>query len=404
MAKKILLINTTFTNGGASGVARSLFFDLKDQNISMYFAYGRGEKSLEKNTFKFGNSFETILHILFVRFLGLEGYGSYFSTRKLINYIKKEKFDAVNLHNLHGYYLNYFYFFKFLNKSGIPIIWTLHDEWPLTWLPAHSMGCNHCKTGVGNCTNSYSYPKTYNKLFLKFFLRRKQNLLSSINNIIFTPTPKWLKDEISKSYLKDKETRVIYYGVNPDLFSPSNRKIEIRKKYNIPNNKKVILFSAANLNDENKGVGDVLKVADILVSREYFFIGIGKGVLPKKENVITVGYIDNNKSLSELFAIADLFCITSRAETQPLVVLEAFSSGVPVVGFDIVALRELVNNNVGDLASFSDIQKLSDIIVSNLVESVHKEKSQNARNLSTTTFSKDIFLKNYLEIYNEILR
>src|ERR1035437_4414131 len=104
--KKVLIINTTFNKGGAARVARDLFENI-NSDFEMFFAYGRGKKISDNRTFYFGNKIEMFIHIFLVRFLGLEGFGSYFSIKKLINFIKKEKFDIVNLHNLHGYYVNF---------------------------------------------------------------------------------------------------------------------------------------------------------------------------------------------------------------------------------------------------------------------------------------------------------
>lgn len=113
--KKILILNTTLTKGGAAKVAYQLFKGLQT-DFQMHFAYGRQRQAADKNIFYFGNRFETLLHVLLVRFFGLEGFGSYFSTKKIIRYIEKEKIDIVNIHNLHGYYINFFQLFSFVKK------------------------------------------------------------------------------------------------------------------------------------------------------------------------------------------------------------------------------------------------------------------------------------------------
>ena len=119
--KKVLIINTTLNKGGAARVAYDIFENLNSE-FEIFFAYGRGAKNAGAKTFYFGNKLELLIHIFLVRFLGLEGYGSYFSTRKLIKFIKKENFDLINLHNLHGYYLNFFKLLNFLKKLDVPII------------------------------------------------------------------------------------------------------------------------------------------------------------------------------------------------------------------------------------------------------------------------------------------
>ena len=49
----------------------------------------------------------------------------------LEKFIVKEKFDLIHLHNLHGYYLN-LDFINFLKKIDVPVVWTLHNGWPIT--------------------------------------------------------------------------------------------------------------------------------------------------------------------------------------------------------------------------------------------------------------------------------
>ena len=94
---KILMINTEFNRGGAAKIAYTLYQSLnKDDELVCYLAYGRGEKA---NT-------ERVIKFAYLPVLGLQGYGSWFSTRAIEKFIIKEKFDLIHLHNLHGYYFN----------------------------------------------------------------------------------------------------------------------------------------------------------------------------------------------------------------------------------------------------------------------------------------------------------
>ena len=403
--KKILFINTVYNGGGAAHEARKIYSFLSLNAFDGYFAYGRGKKIFDKKVFKFGNMVENAIHFLIVRFLGIEGWGTYFSTKKLINYIKKEKFDLVHLHNLHGYYVNFFMLVEFLKKENIPTIWSLQDEWILTWMLAHSMGCSHCKTGKGKCTSSYFYPKTYNKLFAKFMLSKKRKAFENWDNLTIVSPANWLANEVKNSYLSDKDIRVIHNSADTDLFRPSLDKITLREIYNLPKDKKIIAFSATHFRDKNKGVIHILKVADILKNENYLFLGMGNGILPKRENIKTFGYVSNIKTMTELLAVSDIFCFTSDVETQSLAVLEALSSGLPVLAFDILALREVIDKNVGSLVLFGDHNKLAEevnIILKN--KKLLMEKSENARNLVVNKFSKDQICNNYLKLYQEILK
>lgn len=396
--KKVLIINTTLNKGGAARVAHDLFENL-NKDFEMFFAYGRGEKNSDSKTFYFGNKLEMFIHIFLVRFLGLEGYGTYFSTKKLINFIKKEKFDLVNLHNLHGYYLNFFLLLKFLKELNIPVIYSLHDEWPITWLPAHSLGCNHCKTGQGNCSNTYSYPKNYYPVFLKYMLKKKQSVFSGMKNMSIVCPSAWLKNNIAESYLGKFKISTIFNVVDTDIFKPVLDKNSLRVKFSLPEDKKIITFSASNLNDSSKGINYIIEAAKILENKNYLFVGMGKGKIEGKSNIKTLGYIYSKKDLAEIYALSNLYCFASAAETFLLSAAEALSCGIPVVGFDIPVVRELINNSVGILTK-NNSQDLA-VSIKGLLDHENKvcEMGQSGRELIENNYSKKIFFKKYLDLY-----
>ena len=107
MKMKILMINTEFNRGGAAQIARTLFQSLNRKSVfECHFAYGRGEKVDDERTIKFAYLPEVYCQGLLTRCFGLQGYGSWFSTKHLEKFIIKEKFDLIHLHNLHRYYFN----------------------------------------------------------------------------------------------------------------------------------------------------------------------------------------------------------------------------------------------------------------------------------------------------------
>ncbi len=400
--KKVLIINTKLNKGGAARVAHDIFENL-NSDFDIFFAYGRGSKNNNSKTFYFGYKIEMFIHIFLVRFLGLEGLGSYFSTRKLIKFIRDEKFDLVNLHNLHGYYLNFFTLLDFLKESKIPIIYSLHDEWPITWLPAHSLGCTHCKTGKGKCTNTYQYPKNYLPIFQRYMLKRKELMFSgSLEMSIVCPSV-WLKKNIENSFLSKFKINVIFNSIDTEIFKPAVNKEELRVKHNIALNKKIILFSASNLNDKSKGVDYIIKTAELLEDKDYIFIGLGAGKIRLSKNVKTLGYIYDKLKLAEIYKLSDIFCFASAAETFLLSAAEALSCGIPVVGFDITVVRELVVNDVGILTKNTSLSLAESIDELCNDSNIKLEMGRAGRKLIEDNYSKSIFYKKYLNTYNDFI-
>jgi putative colanic acid biosynthesis glycosyltransferase len=397
--KKILIINTTLNKGGAARVAYDLFENL-DSDYDIHFAYGRGENIYNKKTFYFGNKIERFFHIFLVRFLGIEGFGSYFSTKKLIKYIEEEKFDVINVHNLHGYYLNFFSLIDFFKKNKIPVIYSVHDEWPITWLPAHSLGCSHCKTGNGKCTNTYSYPRNYFSLFQKYMLNKKKGAFSNgLNMRIISPSV-WLQNSLKESFLNKFKIEVINHGIDTDIFVPIQNKNQLKEKHKLPLDKKIIIFSASNLRDKSKGIHHIIEVADILKKENYLFVGLGNGKIENFVNIKTTGYIYDKKELAEFYALSDIFCFASDAETFLLSAAEAMSCGIPVAGFDLPVVRELINDKVGVLtkSTATDLAKNIKILLNN--ENKMIEMSKESRKLITEKYSKKYFFAKYLNVYN----
>jgi glycosyltransferase involved in cell wall biosynthesis len=400
--KKVLIINTTINKGGAARVAYDVFENLK-LDFDMYFAYGRGPKNFGNKTFNFSNKLEVFIHVFLVRFLGLEGFGSYFSTKKLIKFIEKEKFDLINLHNLHGYYVNFSTLINFLIESKIPVAYSLHDEWPITWLPAHSLGCEHCKNGLGKCHNTYAYPKSYFPIFYKYMLNKKRKVFSDKLNMTIVCPSVWLKNNIENSFLNKFKIEVIPNGIDTNIFKPSINKNELRIKHGLPLNRKIVLFSASNLKDKSKGVDYILEAAKILENRDYLFLGLGSGKIKDNKNIRTTGYIYNKNELAEFYALSDIFCFASLAETFLLSAAEALSCGIPVVGFDLPVVRELINNKVGILTK----QKSDDLAekINNLINSNKlTEIGILGRGLIENNYSKNIFYKNYTGLYNNVIK
>lgn len=401
LPKKILILNTTFYKGGAAQIARDLFLKFrKDESFSIFFAYGRGGSIAEDNTYYFGNKIEFFIHLFLVRFLGLEGFGSYFSTLKLIRYIQKEKFDLVHIHNLHGYYVNFFKLLKFLDKQNVKVCWTLHDEWLLTWLPAHSMGCDHCQTLIGKCINNYSYPKNYFPLFSKLMLRKKREILLYQNINIISPA-KWLYNKAVNDY-NLKNVSLILNSVDSNLFVSADNKNYLREKYNLPVDKKIILFSANNFKDKNKGGEYFFKLVEKLKDEPFTFCVIGFSNFSDNKNIFKFGYISNREKLAEIYSLADSYCFLSAVETAPLSVLEAMSCGLPIFGFNINALSGVVDTNNGGLVNYGDIDSLSWLIINSFKDSsLLKLMSYNSRNLILDNFKQENNYLLYKNIYNK---
>ncbi len=75
-----------------------------------------------------------------------------------------------------------------------------------------------------------------------------------------------------------------------------------------------------------------------------------------------LGFVEQAR-LVEAYNAAKVFAITSTADTQSLVMMQAMACGVPVVGVRARALPEYINDTNGFLVEPGDFKALADRIV-----------------------------------------
>ena len=311
--------------------------------------------------------------------------------------------DILNLHNLHG---NYFNPFTLPLLSAIkPVVWTLHDMQSFTGHCAHSLSCEKWQTECSNCPDLNLYPSIKIDLTQQLFNDKKIIYDNSDFNIIVPSN--WLKEKVEKSILKNHKVELIYNGINTNTFKPLN-KIEIRKKYNIPEGMKIIgNLAVGGLSNSWKGGNFILEIMkDILRQRnDIIFLNVGETKDFDFPNVINIPFLKEENEIVEAFALMDIFLFTSIAENCPLVVIEAISCGVPVVSFNVGGVPEIVRDgkegvivNQGDTESalrqifylFNNLEKLVEL-------------SNNGRKRAQSVFDHDIVTRKYEHFYRSTI-
>jgi glycosyltransferase involved in cell wall biosynthesis len=399
---KILAINTEFNRGGTAQIARTLFQSLnKKREFESHFAYGRGKKVNNERAIKFAYLPEVYFQGLLTRCLGWQGYGSWFSTKRLEKFIIKEKFDLIHLHNLHGCYLN-LDFIKFLGRLSIPVVWTLHDGWSMTGRCAYWYDCKKWKEGCGNCPDLFTFPKTFIDSS-SFMWKKKRDYFSSGWNPIIVCPSQWLADRVRESYLKEYQVKVIPNAINTEIFKPKDREV-IRKGLGILSEDRVILFAASDLKDERKGAKYFFKALNHVQSNNFTVITIGGKIRfneSSKNNykIKQLGYIRDKEKISEIYNCVDIFCITSLDDNFPTTVLEVMACGIPVVGFDVGGIPEQVTKECGILVNPRDVKALANVaegLLNN--DGMRKKFSENCRKRVLQNYFISKFTDNYIKV------
>ena len=396
---RILQINSVCGVGSTGRIAVQISDYLNENNIENYIAYGL-RKTDRPNTFKIGNYFDAHLHSFISRKLCMQGYGSKFTTLRLVRYIKRIKPDIIHLHNIHGHYLNFKVLFGFLNKTKIQVIWTFHDCWAFTGKCAHyiSVGCDKWQIQCKNCPQLNTYPDSKRDRSKKNY-EDKKKLFTKNDNLHITTVSEWLKGEAEKSYFNGKDIRCIYNGINTQVFKYTK---STWKEENQISDKFVVLGVANDWNSR-KGLDDFMKLSKKL-GDDFVIVLVGvtpeqKKCLPK--NFIGIERTNNQTELAEIYSMADVFLNLSLEETFGLVVGEAMACGTPAIVYNSTACPEILAEGCGYVVEPSNVDEV--LICVNEIKKEGKEKySSNAVNRINDVFSQQRMVENYYNLYAEI--
>ena len=250
---KVVQINVSIGFGSTGRIVDHIG-ELIERNGGICY-YIHGSRYITHNSptaIQVGTKLEDYTHYAISLLTGRDGLASIFATKKLVKLLKEIQPDIVHLHNIHGYFINYKILFDYLSNEDIPIVWTFHDCWPITGHCAYfdSVNCKKWQTGCFNCLLLKDYPKSLFFDQSSYNYRLKKSLFTAVKYLTIVPVSDWLGKIVKESYLKDSEIYVIHNGVDTSVFKPEVT--DIRKRYKIPNEKKIILGVASGW-DERKG-------------------------------------------------------------------------------------------------------------------------------------------------------
>ena len=359
---KVLEVNTVYPNGSTGRITAQIAeYTAAQPGSQVYVVFGIGEP-VHRETLtavRIGASWERKLHGAIRKLFDAEGYGSYFATGRLIKLCKENPVDVVHLHNLHGCYIHMKRWFKYLKTAGIPVLWTLHDCWPLTGHCAHFSycGCEKWKTQCERCPQKRQYPVCIGIGGSRRNYKLKKRLFSDIPSLTLVTPCRWLQALLPESYMRHVPSRVIYNGVDTRVFRPIAS--DLRSQYGLQD--KRLLMSAASDWTDRKGLPELLRLAELLNDR-YRLVIIGLSQEEIRKLPSTVLGIERTNSISILrawYSAVDCFVNPTLEDTMPLVNLEALACGTPVVTFDTGGCAEAITDACGRVVEQGNVEGLA---------------------------------------------
>lgn len=398
MKRKLIQINTV-CNGSTGNIMRQIQMEAQKQGYETISFYGRRKGYPDLPCERFGSFLGFWSHVIWNTITDKQGLFSYFVTKKMVKRLREEKPDIIHIHNIHGYYLNYPVLFQYLREEFRgKIVWTFHDCWPMTGHCPHFViaKCDKWKSQCNVCPNKGVYPISWFWDSSKSNYKLKEKFFSGFENMTIVCPSIWMQDIVKNSFLKDTKSVVVSNGIDLNIFYPRQEKNAI-KKYNIPQNKKVIL-GVASIWEERKGLGTFIKLAKE-IEQNYVIVLVGLNKNQKKKmlpNMIGIERTENRDELAEIYTNADVFLNPSEEESFSLVTIEAMACGTPVIALDSSAVKELLKEENGIILHEPDIK---DYLQAISVCEKKKFVAEDIRN-SVQKYSAENMAQSVLELYD----
>ncbi len=404
---KVLQINTVTGTGSTGRIAEDILETVLAHGDEGIIACGinNTSKRFADKVYKIGGRINVrLFHAAISRITDRAGFYSTYSTKRLINYIKQERFDIIHLHNLHGYYINISVLFEELAKMPVKVIWTFHDCWPMTGHCTYFdyIGCEKWKDKCEKCPQKNKYPKSIGLDNSTRNYLDKKRLFNSIDYTIVTPS-NWLNNLCKESYLSSKPICTIYNGVDLTKFYPRDA-YQLKKSYGIDDKFIIIAVSAGwdmREMDDRKGIKDILELRKQL-DDSYAIVLIGfKDELSMKDLPKGITGVLKTKDLDELaewYSAGDIFINPTREEVLGMVNIEALACGTPVITYNTGGSPETIDKSCGMIIEKGNITALRESIINCRNNNFLEASCVNRAKI----FNKKVCYERYYELYQQM--
>jgi len=367
-----------------------------------YVAYSGARDGMPAHSSKLvpvGDKLDLAVHAVATRLFDAHGLASKRGTRQFIERIKAIDPDVIHIHNIHGYFLNYPLLFNYLQESGKPVVWTIHDCWLYTghcyyYSAAH---CNKWQTGCGHCPQKRAFPASW--LFDRSAcnLSDKKRAFGALENLTIVPVSNWIRQEMASSILADKHFQVIHNGIDLETFRPEAADGEVPVEG-------TQILGVASIWLEEKGWSDLMKLAAMLRPDEKLVL-VGKTTEEQRKqlpaNVQLIERTENIGKLAALYAGSTVFVNPTWQDNYPTVNLESIACGTPVVTYRTGGSVEAVAEGTGSVVEQGDVAAMLER-VRELAASDRAATAARCRERALSHFRKEDCYKNYIDLYENL--
>jgi glycosyltransferase involved in cell wall biosynthesis len=413
---KILIVSSQDINSGAGRAAYRLCKALEQEGVNVKLLV-RSKFATDWNIIGPTRRFDKIIALM-LPFLDLAIFNIFYRKRKGVfssslfgskfvwRTLVKYNPDVVHLHwvNAGTFKISH------LPKIKKNIVWTMHDEWLYTGVCHVSNGCEKYAITCQSCPEL----KSNYKYDLSFFLHmRKKRIFNKDlqKSLTIVGLSNWIVQRAQKSKMISKIPLVhLPNCIDTDFFKPIDKAVA-KDFFNLPLDKKVILFGAVNaLSDKNKGFDLLEKALEGFKYRTdliYLVLGASEKVesISGNTNIRIVSHKFDEETLVLLYNASDVTVVPSRQENLSNTIMESLACGTPVVAFNTGGNLDLIDHKKnGYLATSFDAIDLQNGLSFVLENKYYKRIMTNARNSIVESFSYSVVAKRYIGMYKNILK
>lgn len=409
---KILIVNRSDLNGGAAKASYRLHKSLLAQDVESQMLVQHKisddytvltEKSRFRKIFNVARSLIETLPLMFYKNRTQTFFSpSWFGFSNVADKINEINPDIVHLHWINDGMLKV----EDLAKIKAPIVWSLHDMWAFTGGCHYNEACQAYEERCGNCKVLGSHKE---KDLSRRVYNRKENIFSQIENMTIVGLSAWLSNcAKNSSLLKEKKHVNLPNPINTQVFKKMDKE-RARALWNLPKEKKIVLFGALKSTDDpRKGFQELEEALHKLEDKTIEFVVFGRSE-PKVSqnfgfNTYYIGDLHDEVSLVTLYSAVDVVVVPSLQENLSNVIMESLACGTPVVGFDIGGSSDMIEHKkTGYLSKAFSSDDLANGIEWILNNENYDELCENAREKVLKEFDSQVVAFKYITLYKGIL-
>lgn len=288
-----------------------------------------------------------------------------------------------------------------------PMIWTFHDVSPFTGGCIYPHGCTQYLRDCSRCPQTKAWPICGLLPSPAAQLRTKRKL-GKAAFWITTPS-QWMANQAKAGgCYPTQPLSVISNGVDAQVFRPGPR-IALREQLGLVPDRLTLVISAGHLADTSKGIGDAVSVVRAVASRlptQVIAVGRENPALTSALAGIPVcatGYLQSPRLLALSYAAGDALVYCSRADNQPLTVMENMAVGNAIYAYDTGGIPEMLEDKHGLVVPKGNTAQLADAIIADWTSGELSRKGQQAHKKAAVDYSLEQMTDRFISLYAEVL-